>query len=251
MSARPPELFRHPGAAGGALRVYLLGEVAFDRALALQRALAREVAADRDGLALVLCSHPPLITVGRQGGPGQLLLDPDEPRALRCPVRWVNRGGGCLLHLAGQMAVYPILALDRQRLGLTDYLGRLHRVLVAALDDFSVCAAARPGRPGVWVGRRMAAGVGVAVRDWVAYFGAYLNIDPDLAPFRLVQTGEDDGPMTSLVRERGGPLRTALVRERLLEHFCAAFGCEHTALFFSHPLLGRPAARALVGSRSE
>jgi lipoyl(octanoyl) transferase len=121
--------------------------------------------------------------------------------------------------------------------------------LIAVLDDFSVQGSTRMGRPGVWVGRRMVAGVGVAVRDWVTYFGAYLNINPDLLPFRLVQTGiADDGPMTSLERERRGPLRSALVRERLLEHFCAAFTCERSSLFFSHPLLSRPVSSAAVVS---
>jgi lipoate-protein ligase B len=97
------------------------------------------------------------------------------------------------------------------------------------------------------VGKRMVAGVGVAVCDWVAYFGVALNVDPDLTPFRLVQTGEsDDGPMTSLARERRGPVRPALVRQRLLEHFSETFACGRTDLFFSHPLLARPAEPCVV-----
>ena len=43
--------------------------------------------------------------------------------------------------------------------------------------------------------------------------------------------------MTSLERERRGPLRTAMVRERLLEHFAAQFGFTRTTLFFDHPSL--------------
>jgi lipoyl(octanoyl) transferase len=237
MPLHPPPTHDRPG-----LRAYLLGEVGFDKALLLQRALAYEVGGQRDAVALVLCEHPPLITVGRQGGPGHLRVDPDDLRARRWRVRWVNRGGGCLLHLPGQLAVYPVVALDHHGLGLAAYVERLQRVLVAVLGDFSVRAETRPGEAGVWVGRRLVAAVGVAVRDWVAYYGAALNVNPDLAPFRLVHSGRPgDGPMTSLERERRGPLRPALVRERLLEHFAAAFGCGRTALFFNHPLLARPA----------
>ena len=55
------------------------------------------------------------------GGPAEL--------AARCwPVRWVNRGGGCVLHLPGQLAIYPILALDRLGLGLQAFLDHLHAV---------------------------------------------------------------------------------------------------------------------------
>jgi lipoyl(octanoyl) transferase len=234
------DLAGRPGAAT-CLRVYLLGLTDFEAALTLQHALADQVAGDRRAAALVLCEHPPLITVGRHGSPGHIHLGPEELRARRWRVRWVNRGGGCLLHLPGQLAVYPVLPLDRLGLGLEAYLARLQRALVAVLDDFGVCAEGKPGRPGAWVGNRPIAAVGVAVRDWVCYHGAALNVAPDLTPFRLVRTGAGDEPMTSLARERRGPVRPALVRQRLVEHFRAAFGFEQTDLFFGHPLLARPA----------
>ncbi len=231
---------------GSALRIYLLGSVEFDTALTLQRTLVYQAADERRSAALVLCEHPPLITVGRDGSPGDIRCDFDELRARRWPVRWVNRGGGCLLHLPGQLAVYPIVPLDGQGLGLSAYIQRLQRILVAVLDDFSVTAVTRAGRPGVWVGTRLVAGVGVAVRDWVAYFGAVLNINPDLFPFRILRNGPGDPePMTSLARERRGPLRPSLVRERLLDHFASAFSFERMALFSSHPSLER---RTRVGS---
>jgi lipoyl(octanoyl) transferase len=221
-----------------ALRVFLLGSVHFEDALRLQRALAYQVAGDRRSAALILCEHPPLITVGRHGGPAQLPDGPEELRARRWSVRWVNRGGGCWLHAPGQLAIYPIVPLDRLGLGLAAYLDRLHQIIAALLDDFSIRCQTRPGQAGLWVGNRPIAGVGVAVWNWVAYFGVTLNVNPDLALFRLVRgVDPSDGPMTSLERERRGPLSMALVRQRLLEHFGAAFLFQSPALFFGHPLL--------------
>jgi lipoyl(octanoyl) transferase len=235
-----------------ALRVFLLGSVEFEAALALQRTLAYQVADEGQAAALVLCEHAPLITVGRDGKPGHIHCDPDELRARRWSVRWVNRGGGCLLHVPGQLAIYPIVPLDRHGLGLQTYLERLQGVVIALLDDFGVAGAMRPGQAGVWVGSRLVAGVGVAVRRWVAYFGVALNVHPDLAPFRFVQSGgPGDGPMTSLARERHGPLSTALVRQRLLEHFAEAFAFERTSLFFHHPLLGTPSSSGTTPPRRE
>jgi lipoyl(octanoyl) transferase len=237
-----------PGRAprtGVALRVYLLGLVEFEAALSLQRLLAYQVGGERDSAALVLCEHPPIITVGREGSPADVRCDLGELRLRRWPLRWVNRGGGSLLHLPGQLAIYPILPLDWFGWGLRAYLDRLQRVLVAVLEDFSVPALTRSDRPGVWVGPRLIGGVGVAVRDWVAYFGAVLNINPDLHPFRLVRTGPQDcEPMTSLACERRGPLHPALVRQRVIEHFTALFPFQRTALFSSHPSLERRPARA-------
>src|SRR6266852_4237193 len=172
-----------------ALHAYLLGQVDFEAALRLQRQLIDDVSGEGEGgrAALVLCEHPPLITVGRQGSHAHILYDAQELQQRRWPVRWVNRGGGCLLHLPGQLAIYPILPLKKLALGLRDYLDRLHRVVVAVLDDFSVRARTRPGQAGVWVGDRPVAGVGVAVRDWVTWYGAFLNVNPDLVPFRLLR----------------------------------------------------------------
>ena len=67
-------------------------------------------------------------------------------------MRWVNRGGGCLLHLPGQMAIYPVLPLDRLGLGLQAYLDRLRQVLADVLDDFGVAAAAGPDPSALYVG---------------------------------------------------------------------------------------------------
>jgi lipoyl(octanoyl) transferase len=224
------------------LQAYLLGAVPFESALALQRLLVYQAAGARDSAALLLCEHAPMITVGRHGSRAHILFEPEELGVRHWPVRWVNRGGGCLLHLPGQLAVYPILALDHLGLGIQDYLDRLQRVVVALLDDFGIRGEMHPGRAGVWVRGRLIASVGVAVRDWVAYYGLAFNINPDLVPFRLVRCdGSSREPMTSLERERHGPLRTSLVRERFIEHFAEQFGFVRTSLFHEHPALARKA----------
>src|SRR5215469_7048304 len=163
--------------SGPALQVYMLGAVEFDAALSFQRRLAYEIAGDRRRAALVLCEHrSPLITVGRHGSRAHILCEPAELRARQWQVRWVNRGGGCLLHVPGQAAIYPVLALEQFGLGLHAYLQHVQQVVIDVLDDFGVLGETRPSQPGVWVGTRLIAGMGVAVRDWVTYYGAYFNI---------------------------------------------------------------------------
>jgi lipoyl(octanoyl) transferase len=233
--------------AGTPLRVYLLGTVEFEAALALQRQLAYDVAGDRSAAALVVCEHPPIITVGRQGSRAHILYEPEELRTLRWRIRWVNRGGGCLLHIPGQLAMYPILPLDRLALGLQSYLDGLRRVLVALLSDFGIPTST--AADGISVGERPLAHLGVAVRDWVTYYGAYLNLDPDLDCLRRVRTAAQAPPMTSLARERRGPLRAGLVRERFIEHFAAQFGMSRLSLFFEHQALGSRNGAGAVASR--
>jgi lipoyl(octanoyl) transferase len=236
-----------PVAADASLQVYLLGNVDFEAALALQRRLVYQVSGEPESAVLILCEHSPLITVGRQGSRLHIRYEPEELRARQWPVRWVNRGGGCWLHLPGQFAIYPIVSLHHFGLGLQDYLTRLSEVFAAVLRDFSVDCQLGPGRVGVRVGARPIAQVGVAVRGWVGYYGGILNVNPDLEPFRLVHPGVE-GPMTSLERERRGPLRVSLVRERLVEYFAERFGFARTSLFFDHPALSRKASADAVAT---
>src|SRR2546426_7889619 len=111
-----------PASAAVALRVYLLGLVEFEAALRLQRRLHYEVSGDRTQAGLILCEHPPLITVGRHGSHAHIGWQAEELRVRQWPIRWVNRGGGSWLHLPGQLAIYPIVPLDRLGLGVQAYL---------------------------------------------------------------------------------------------------------------------------------
>ncbi len=224
------------------LQVYLHGAVAFDAALAFQRRQVYQTAAAPSVAALLLCEHPPMISVGREGSRAHILYEPRELHARQWDIRWVNRGGGCILHLPGQLAIYAVLNLKYAQLCVPAYLQRLTAVVAATLADLDVQAHTRAGRAGVWVGERPIAMVGVAVRDWVAYYGAVLNISTPLDPYRRMRgPWGGDGPMTSLERERRGPLRVAHVREQLIEHFATVFEIPRTTLLFDHPALGRKA----------
>jgi lipoyl(octanoyl) transferase len=220
------------------LQAYLLGMLDFESMLRLQRRLHFDVTSDRRQAAIVLCEHTPTITIGRQGSRAHLHMEPEELQTRRWPVRWVNRGGGCLLHLPGQIALYSIIPLDRLHCSLPDYVVRLGGAIRDLLDDFSIHAEIRVDERGVWVGSRLLAAVGVSVRDWVTTYGAYINIYPSLDLFRAVTSVADcTETMTSLERERRGPVRPSLVRERLIEHFRVRFGFGRVALFSEHPLL--------------
>ena len=238
MSAEVPH---NAAAAELALQVYLLGTVEFETLLALQRRLIFDISGDRRQAALILCEHPPTITIGRQGSRAHVHMEPEDLATRGWPVRWVNRGGGCLLHMPGQIALYSILPLDHLGGGIAWYLHNLGSAIGDMIGDFSIHASLRVDERGVWVGGRLLAALGVSVRDWVTAYGAYVNIHPALDQFHAVTVvGDDDQPMTSLERERRGRVRPSLVRERLIEHFQRRFGYGKVTLFTEHPLLQSP-----------
>lgn len=223
------------------LHAYLLSRVGFDDWLALQRRFVYDVRGDRSSGVLVLCEHPPTISIGREGSSEHIRIEPEELAALDWPVRWVNRGGGCLLHVPGQIACYPIISLDSLGIHLQEYLTRLHGVIHDVLTECHVPAELHSDSAGVWVGERRVAHVGVAVSDWVTYFGSAINVDCPLKSFRAVQCDGAAKPMTSIEREKRGRARASTVRQRFVELFAARFGFERVSLFHHHPSLPRKA----------
>ena len=223
------------------LQIYPLGIVDFEEMLALQRRLVFEVSGDRNQAVLLICEHNPMISVGRQGSRTHIHFDQRELQLRGWDIRWVNRGGGCLLHMPGQWSIYPILPLDKFQIGLQQYLDRLHRVLIDTVRDCMVReATVFPGHLGIWASQRLLAHVGLAVRDWVSYYGAALNVSPDLEFFRKVNCGGSTLPMTSLVRERHLAVNPELVRQFLIERFLEQFPCERVVMGQNHPSLPAP-----------
>ena len=172
-----------------ALEAFLLGQLDFERALALQQRLLRESDDRGDGqITLLLCEHPAIITVGRGGSPGDIARQSSMLRNGQIEVRWVNRGGGCILHCPGQLAIYPIVPLHWHGFSVGEFLDRFQAGLIETLNDLNVQGSTSPSRYGVWGRTGQLAAIGVAVRHWVTCYGAYLNVCPPMGLFRLVES---------------------------------------------------------------
>src|SRR5437868_10535762 len=94
------------------VHIHLLGVVDFEDCLSLQRRLAYDAISRGDGrIVVLLCKHPPLITVGRRGSRADVKFTAAELAHRQLEVRYVSRGGGAILHAPGQLAIYPIIPL--------------------------------------------------------------------------------------------------------------------------------------------
>ena len=248
-----------------ALEAFLLGQVDFDVTLALQQRLVEESHNRNDGqITLLLCEHPTLITVGRGGSPADVAMQSNLVRSRQIEVRWVNRGGGCLMHCPGQLAIYPIVPLRWHRFSVGEFLHRLQAGIIESLDDLNVPSRAQgtvaifasakmglspstpeqpcpsPSISGVWGRTGQLAALGVAVRHWTTYYGAYLNVCPPMGLFRLVQSDPASGTsMSNLVAERCGPVRMTGVRAALVRRLAERFNCDRYHLYTGHPMLRR------------
>jgi len=218
---------------------HLLGLVYYDSCQRLQQRIAATLATqETPRMVVLLCEHPALITVGRQGSRQDGRVTQRELDRERLAVRWVKRGGGALVQAPGQLAVYPILYLPSRRWTVGAYLDRLQTTFVEVCRAFGIAAHVdRPGR-GVWGRTGLLAAMGVTVQNNTTTQGMFLNVNPAMGWYGFVDTGlaapGGRATMSCLLAERQRAVRMAEVRSLLMQMMPAVFDCERHYVHSSH-----------------
>ena len=154
---------------------------------------------------LWLVEHPPVFTLGLAGRRSHVLA-PGE-----IPVVETDRGGQVTYHGPGQLVVYPLVDLKRARLGIRDLVCALEQSVIETLAGYGVEAAARKGAPGVYIGERKVASLGLRVRRGCSYHGLAFNVAMDLEPFGRINPCGYAGLQVTQVADLGGPADTGAV----------------------------------------
>ena len=160
-----------------------------------------------------LLEHDPVFTLGLAGKREHVLAPGD------IPVVHIDRGGQVTYHGPGQLVVYPMLDLRRRKLGPRALVDALEQATVETLADWGVDAHARPDAPGVYVGEKKIASIGLRVRRGASYHGLAFNVDMDLEPFTRINPCGYAGLEMTQVSELGGPPGLDAVADAFLPYF--------------------------------
>ncbi|MEZ6184468.1 MAG: lipoyl(octanoyl) transferase LipB [Planctomycetota bacterium] len=202
-----------------------LGRIGYAQAWALQRELVAEAGA-RDHDLLLVCEHPEVVTTGRKAQ-GRT-RDPEAElalvRAAGIEVVAIERGGAATWHGPGQLVGYPLVRLGPDERDLHAYLRALEQALIEALGELGLEAGRNLGWTGVWVGERKLASIGIACRGWVTYHGFALNLDVDLARFRLFDPCDLSGETYTSLRELGVEVERDALVGRVHAHLARELG---------------------------
>ncbi|HEV2305411.1 MAG TPA: lipoyl(octanoyl) transferase LipB [Candidatus Acidoferrales bacterium] len=216
-----------------------LGLISYGPAFELQRRLvsARKIDAVPD--VLLLCEHPHVITLGRNGHQQNLLASTHLLRQMNVEFHPSDRGGDITYHGPGQIVGYPILNLAAIRRDVGWYMRQLEETLIRATAEFGIEAGRRAGMTGVWVegsgdsadgraaGAEKLAAIGVHLSRWVTSHGFAYNVSTDLRYFDLiVPCGLRGKRATSLEHLLGRAVRRDEATSRIVKHFAHIFGRE-------------------------
>ena len=106
------------------------------------------------------------------------------------PIVMVDRGGKITYHGIGQVVIYVLLDLTRNKLTIRQLVDALEASIIALLGAYHIKAFAKKEAPGVYVNidghDKKIASLGLRLKNNCCYHGLSLNIDMDLAPFSAV-----------------------------------------------------------------
>jgi len=205
-----------------------LGRIAYEPACELQR---RAVEARKAGAIpdlLLLCEHPHVITLGRNGKAENLLASASVLRQMHIEFHATDRGGDITYHGPGQVVGYPVLALAEHRRDVRWYVDRLEETMIRATEEYGIAARRVKGLHGIWAdtpaGPEKLAALGVHLSRWVTSHGFAYNVSTELRYFDLiVPCGISGKRATSLEKILGRRVGTNEVAGRLARHFGEVF----------------------------
>lgn len=197
-----------------------LGKIEFDLAYSWQKGLVKM---RKDGMArdtIMFVEHPAILTVGKDGHENNY-TNCDIP-----PIK-IERGGDVTYHGPGQQVIYFIINLARSGKDLHQFMTQVQDGMIGALSKLGIESKKGDEYTGIWVGDKKIASIGVAVKNWITFHGAALNVNTDLEDFKKINPcGLDSQTMVSVEKLLGKKVDMSYVRELLLEQYKEIFKTE-------------------------
>jgi lipoyl(octanoyl) transferase len=155
-----------------------LGRADYSDVLAMQIAERERVWAGAPG-TIILCEHPPVITLGRSANTANVLAAGDTP------VVQIERGGDVTYHGPGQLMVYPVVRLKQ---GVVDFLSRVAGALAESCAAFGAPGAFFKRDPaGLYLDDRKMAACGIHIARGVSVHGFALDVATAPDAWRMIK----------------------------------------------------------------
>lgn len=207
-----------------------LGRADYEPTFAAMRAFTDARDADTPD-ELWIVEHPPVFTLGLGADRGHLLAGAGVP-AHDIPIVQTDRGGEVTFHGPGQVVIYLLMDLRRNKPGgklyARSFVQKIEQAIINVLEAYNLAGERIAGAPGIYMaggprkGAKIAA-LGLKVRgNGCTYHGMSLNVAMDLTPFSWINPCGYSGLQTVDMRTMGveAPLadvQRALADELLLQ----------------------------------
>ena len=179
---------------------------------------------------LVLVEHPHVYTLGKSGEPNNLLISEPFLKQIGATFYRINRGGDITYHGPGQLVGYPIIDLEKFKMGVREYITKLEDCIINILQEYNITGSRMEGATGVWLDSRSTnarkiCALGVRVSRFVTMHGFALNLNTDLKYFSYINPcGFQDKGVTSVEKEQNSHVDFEQAKQLAKSKFGNMFG---------------------------
>jgi lipoyl(octanoyl) transferase len=141
-----------------------------------------------------LLEHDAVFTLGTAADPSHV-LNPGN-----IPIVQTDRGGEVTFHGPGQLVIYFLLDIKTKKIGPKALVANLQTLIQNILQHYSIESSFIEGAPGVYVGEKKIASIGLRISKGRTYHGISLNVNMDLEPFsRINPCGYEGLEVTQMI----------------------------------------------------
>ena len=130
----------------------------------------------------------PVITLGKRAELQEdLKLSKKELQSEGVEVAEIERGGHATLHSPGQLVIYPVVNLQKNQVGVKEYIALLEETTQETLENFGVLSFKRQ-EPGLYTQVGKIAFLGLRIRSHISTHGLSINICNQLSYFSKIKS---------------------------------------------------------------
>ncbi|APJ03359.1 lipoyl(octanoyl) transferase LipB [Silvanigrella aquatica] len=169
------------------MEIKYLGLMPYSDALGLMESMHAEIVANpfKEGVILVV-QHPPTVTMGKRELFEDMIVPPEQLKYKGVAYHKIDRGGSVTVHEPGQIVIYPIFHIDKQKQSVRSYVNHLEEAMIETAQHYGVAANRDEINPGVWVGQNKIGAVGIRILNKVTKHGIAFNVNNSLETFTTI-----------------------------------------------------------------
>jgi lipoyl(octanoyl) transferase len=166
---------------------------------------------------LWILEHNPIYTQG-QAGKSQHILNSQNIKVVQ-----TDRGGQVTYHGPGQLVAYILMNITAKKLGVRNLVCKLEEIIINTLKEYNINACRKEKAPGVYIGTKKIASIGLRIKNGCSYHGVAINVNPDLSPFKGINPcGFENLEMTK-VSDHFPKITMENFQEQFLKQFWSKF----------------------------
>ncbi len=131
---------------------------------------------------------PTTVTLGLRGGDKDLLLSKEEFLRKNIPIVSIKRGGQATLHSPGQLVLYPVVDIKKNKMRVRDFIVCIENITKEILMDLGIDTHKEEGQAGLFTTKGKIAFFGLHITEGVSQHGLAINVCNDLNLFSYIRS---------------------------------------------------------------